>query len=85
MWTVEQQSVCTEQLREHSLMEEQEEMEMLESVLLLLMDLSVLELCPTAGVQDREIQTVLTVDCAGKELYMINRLTSPSPKFQKIQ
>ena len=56
MWTVEQQPVCTEQLREHSLMEEQEEMEMLESVLLLLMDLSALELCPTAGVQDRGIQ-----------------------------
>ena len=37
-------------------MEEQEEMEMLESVLLLLMDLSALELCPTAGVQDRGIQ-----------------------------
>ena len=57
MWTVEQQPVCTELWREHSgLMEEQEVMEMLESVLLPLLGRIVLELSPTAGVLARGIQ-----------------------------
>ena len=42
---------------------------MLESVLLLLMDLSALELCPTAGVQARGTLTVLTMDCAGQNYW----------------
>merc|ERR1719474_720798 len=66
MWTVEQQLVFMVQWRELlDLLKEQEDkvMEMLEPVLLQVEDLkkNVLKQCLTAGVQDREIQTVLTM------------------------
>ena len=57
MWTLEQQPACTELLREHlGLMEEQEVMDMFESVLLPHLERIVLELSPTAGVLARGIQ-----------------------------
>ena len=66
MWTVKEPPACI--LLQKERLEEQEK-EMLESVLLLLLDLrrSVLELSPTAGVQDREIPIVLIVASAGRD------------------
>ena len=64
MWIVQPQPVSTQQLREHLV--RQEVMEMEDSVLLRLEEWTVLALCPTAGVQDRETLTVLSMDFAGE-------------------
>ena len=65
MWTVQPQLVSTQQLREHLL----KVMEMEDSVLLLLEEWIVLELCPTAGVQARGTLTVLLMDCVGESYW----------------
>ena len=64
MWTVQQQPVSTQQLREHLL--RLEVMDMEDSVLLRLEEWTAMALCPTAGVQDRETLTVLSMDFAGE-------------------
>ena len=67
MWTVQPQPVSTQQLREHLV--RLEVMEMEDSVLLLLEEWIVLELCPTAGVQARGTLTVLLMDCVGESYW----------------